>query len=51
MDILEVAGSKFYCTKDYGDIRVFPGEHGPRVSVQHAKVDTDSEEEKDGGAG
>ena len=51
VDILESAGAKFYCTKDYGDVTVFPGKHGPRVSVQHAKVDTDLEEEKDGGAG
>lgn len=51
VDILEGVGAKFYCTKDYGDVTVFPGEHGPRVSVQHAKVDTELEEEKDGGAG
>ena len=51
VDILEGVGARFYCTKDYGDVTVFPGEHGPRVSVQHAKVDTDLEEEKDGGAG
>ena len=51
VDILEGVGARFYCTKDYGDVTVFPGEHGPRVSVQHAKVDTELEEEKDGGAG
>ena len=51
VDILEGVGARFYCTKDYGDVTVFPGEHGPKVSVQHAKVDTDLEEEKDGGAG
>lgn len=51
VDILEGVGARFYCTKDYGDVTVFPGEHGPRVSVQHAKVDTKLEEEKDGGAG
>ena len=51
IDILEEVGAKFYCTKDYGDVTVFPGEQGPRVSVQHAKVDTEHEEEKDDGAG
>lgn len=51
VDILEGVGARFYCTKDYGDVTVFPGEHGPRVSVQHAKVDTELEEEKDVGAG
>ena len=51
VDILEGVGARFYCTKDYGDVTVFPGKHGPRVNVQHAKVDTELEEEKDGGAG
>lgn len=41
VDALEAAGSRFLCTIDAGDVVVYPGATGPRVSTQRGAMISD----------
>ena len=38
VDLLQAADSTFLCTKDVGDVCIEPGERGPRVRCEGAKI-------------